>query len=471
MKNQLRHFSIAVSLFLLAACGTNRNDVSIQLTYIAVENRSATTSVAHTDPVESYGPEAENDLSGATIRISKDVELYGDKVGTVNFGHGTFVDGSLVARGLVRKPTRLTVSVDAGEPIDLPRIGLKRTIGGEEIEVEPKSLTLSRTEPITSLVVAPGDEIELALIDYISEGTDRFVAVGNASNVLNPWKRFSVSGDLSSVTRDSNMAFVEVKGKEYDKRGKIVDVIYGNVMLKDGKFSLSAEVSDATVVAVDVYVDHCFVAGAKAIVEPNASLSVSAHDRLGLLIATATEGKHSLLVDSWQMRDEYQALQESFSRKLKELQDLTSGESIESKFNGSESVSVLEQQDARATDRFGGKDTVRFLQGGCAQLKLDADKILRLEEVDERYAELYELATRISSARDAVLRKALLDSEDPIDGLLAMELGAFANDSDGKAESIRIYERLIATLDEDTLARRVIPAYEEIKARLSSIEN
>lgn len=228
MKNPLRHFLVAVSIFLLAACGTNRDDVSVQLTYIAVENGSATTSVAQSGPVGSNGLEAESDLSGATIRVSQDAELYGDKVGSVDFGQGTFVEGSLAITGSLRKPTRLRISVDARAPIDLHGIEITRTIGGEETEIESKSLMFLRPEPTTSLVVAPGDEIELALIDYIPEGRDRFVAVGNASNALNPWKRFTISGDLSSVAGDLTLPFIEVTGEEYDEQGKSVDIGFGS---------------------------------------------------------------------------------------------------------------------------------------------------------------------------------------------------------------------------------------------------
>lgn len=471
MKNPLRHFLVAVSIFLLAACGTNRDDVSVQLTYIAVENGSATTSVAQSGPVGSNGLEAESDLSGATIRVSQDAELYGDKVGSVDFGQGTFVEGSLAITGSLRKPTRLRISVDARAPIDLHGIEITRTIGGEETEIESKSLMFLRPEPTTSLVVAPGDEIELALIDYIPEGRDRFVAVGNASNALNPWKRFTISGDLSSVAGDLTLPFIEVTGEEYDEQGKSVDIGFGSVMLKDGEFSLSGEVADPTVVTVSFYAGHCMVSAAKAIIEPNASLSVSVDDAMGHVVAASDEGKHSMLVDSWQLNEDFVALQKSFLRKLRELQDLGSGDSIDATFDDSESASVPHKQDVPITDSFRGQELVGLLQRGCRQSQIDADKIRSLVQADERYAGLFDLAARMSSVRDAVLRSALLDSENPIDGLLALELGAFANDSDGEAESLRIYDRLFATLDEDTLTRRVTPAYEEFKARHQSIKN
>lgn len=192
---------------------------------------------------------------------------------------------------------------------------------------------------------------------------------------------------------------------------------------------------------------------------------------MGHVVAASDEGKHSMLVDSWQLNEDFVALQKSFLRKLRELQDLGSGDSIDATFDDSESASVPHKQDVPITDSFRGQELVGLLQRGCRQSQIDADKIRSLVQADERYAGLFDLAARMSSVRDAVLRSALLDSENPIDGLLALELGAFANDSDGEAESLRIYDRLFATLDEDTLTRRVTPAYEEFKARHQSIKN
>ena len=81
------------------------------------------------------------------------------------------------------------------------------------------------------------------------------------------------------------------------------------------------------------------------------------------------------------------------------------------------------------------------------------------------------LERKMSEIRSGKLQEIARNSEDPIDSLLAMELGAFALNSENRSDAFPIYDRLSEVLSDELVTQRVTPARESLVQFIESEEN
>lgn len=266
------------------------------------------------------------------------------------------------------------------------------------------SVETDGAEPLTlDAVIAPEASISFRLVDY-SGSYASMVFYGASRQVLNPANKFSISGDLSEIEADFERPTIEVSSWEYDELGDDVIFNFGKVMLEDGKFVIEAEVDEPKFINVLVVLPISQeYTQFNAVIEPGAELEVVASSSwLYDLTAIAGSGKHAQIVEIWQQSDEYLALKREYRIAYQEYQ-----------------VKAQSVEDAR--------DTVEW----------------------ETYMEIRRKLNRIEHE---YLEDLASTAEDPIDALLALELGAYW----GKEEALPIYDRLAKSLDKDLVMRRVI---------------
>lgn len=264
------------------------------------------------------------------------------------------------------------------------------------------SVETEGAEPLTlNAVIAPETNISFRLVEYPTSASMSFY--GASRSVLNPANRFSISGDLSGIDADLERATIEVSSWEHDEIGEDVTFDFGKVLLEDGKFVIEAEVDEPkfinVLVVLPVVQEYTQF---NAIIEPGVEMEIVANSSwLHDLTAITGSGKHAQLVESWSQSAEYLALAQEYRVAYQAYRDKT-------------------RDDGDATD--------------TAQ--------------EDKYREL---GRKLIRMRSASLEDIASNAEDPIDALLALELGAYW----GKEEALPVYDRLADSLDEDLVARRV----------------
>lgn len=275
------------------------------------------------------------------------------------------------------------------------------------------SVDVGEEEPLRlHAVLAPDTELSFVINENPAPYPPRIEWYGASRMAKDPDQKFSIFGDLSSIDLDLEGTIVEASSWEYDTNGEMLDLDFGRVVLDDGKFVIEAEVDEPKNVNILVLVmaarEHTQF---HAVVEPGAEIEVVAHSAwLGDLYPISGTGKHYKLLESWRQSKEYIDTKNEYREAYLAFQT-ASDETYE------DALVAESVQSANANE------TPRHIE---AKRKLNRFRYDFLEDV----------------ASNAL---------DPIDSLLALELGAYW----GKEEALPIYDRLAKTLDKDMVVRRV----------------
>lgn len=242
-----------------------------------------------------------------------------------------------------------------------------------------------------------------------------FVITLAQGNELDRSNQFTISGDLSHMDIDLADASVIVTATEYDNSGQQRTLEIATEGLIDGKFLIQADIDEPRCVTISLRSggNH---ASTSAVIEPQTAITLTSRSSwIKDLVALSGSGKHFELVESWQLSEEYQSTAEAYRIAYQDFDNESTNENSTEK------------------EKFDTKDNVKvFLQ---RHLELDR---------------------KLSLIRYDVLNKFALNAENPIDTLLALELGAFERNS----EALPLFDKLAKTLDEDLVARRVTHARE-----------
>ncbi len=297
---------------------------------------------------------------------------------------GNFGEGRIDLRGEVGQATEVEITVDVGEE-------------------EPLRL---------HAVLAPDTELSFVIYEYPAPYPARIEWYGASRRAIDPARKFSIFGDLSSIDLDMQGAIVEASSWEYDANGERLILDFGRVVLDEGKFVIEAEVDEPKFVNVVVLVmaarEHTQF---HAVVEPGAEIEVVTHSAwLGDLYPISGTGKHYKLLESWRQSKEYLATKDEYRETYLAFQT-ASDETNE------DALVVESAESSRANE------TPRHV----------------------------ELKRKLNRFRYDFLEDVASNAPDPIDSLLALELGAYW----GEEEALAIYDRLAKTLDKDMVVRRV----------------
>ena len=293
---------------------------------------------------------------------------------------------------------------------------------------ENGSITLSGEieEPIDATILLEYGDKELSKLDVLltPESTVSFVLMENHAHLellgasrtfKDSEKKFTISGDFSFMADELEGALVRVRAGEYTSTGERVSLVLGRVVPDEGKFVIEAEVDEPRIVNVAI-VSFGGHAQTRAIIEPGAKITIASKtDSLNEVIAISGKGKHAHLIESWQQSDEYLSTTQDYRIARQEYED--------------------KQEQARGASSGEGATNAA-------------------EEETPKYQEL---SRKLSRLRYDFLHDVASNAEDPIDALLALELGAYR----GQEEGLPIYDSLAKSLDKDLVARRVTHARNE----------
>lgn len=327
----------------------------------------------------------------------------------------SFKDGKVFLEGEIDAPTDVLISVTRGEE-------------------EPMEI---------AVVLGPGTSTSFALWDRDNSSRnikDQLLLVEEFRVVGESDSKFTITGDLSSIVdKDLSVAtaYIEVLSSN-PRTGSNLSNKSNAVLLREGRFAIEGIVLEPLLVKVWVIsyfgvirdVER-YIGVVNAVVEPGAHIRISPSTssssfapgaRASELMAISQQESsfHHKVIESWQSSEEY-------LRKMDEYADAINFETQRSQ---SDTKTEEEQTEADGTT----EDSIKAP---------------------------YDVHRELSAIRDASLSSIARNLQDPMTALLAMELGA----GYGIRESNQLenWNKISDALDQDTVARRVVPQNERIE--------
>lgn len=347
------------------------------------------------------------DLSTAKIRIAYESLADNGETEMVEIASSRFSDGKVVLEGEIDEPTDVRISI---------------------VELEDQRKWVYTT-------ITPGDEeINFAMVD---DGDVRLALVGISKRVKNPQYKFTISGDLRSIDKDLSRAHVLVLDR--NNTGSLKAISSGNMIPNEGLFLFEGEAQHPTLVQImvsslrasGVSSSGSYSDQTSAIVEPGAEILIHSTGEHNKLVATSGTGRHAKVIESWRQSSEYLELEEEFTLAEKEFED---------------------------------KQTTLWSAVNAAIKELN-------EFVQDENHEHLAIEREMSAIRSGKLQSIAKNAEDPLDSLLAMEMGAFPQTSENRSEAFPIYDKLAELLDDEIVAQRVIPARDKLVSHIKSEQN
>ena len=326
---------------------------------------------------------------------------------------GSFTDGEVVLEGEIEERTEVMISVSR-----------------------------DKKEVLTvNAVVAPGENTKFALLnDESPDAEDLLLVVGEARILEDSKAKFTISGDLSSIDdKDLSIALAYVVVKSKNPKSDSVLPSSDPVLLRDGRFSFEGVVSEPTLVTVRVRsFDYQYMGNISAVVEPTSHIRISPsktsssfHPSFAseLMAKSNTTGSiHHKVVESWQSSEEY-----------------------------------LEKMDQYA----------RAIQNAAQNSKTDSEAEEQQQQIPENSEETNEdpftIWGKMSLIKSSVLKPIAQNLDEPLTALLAMEYGILHGIE--VSRKLENWHKLASVLDDDIVARRVVPQRERLEREVRVVEN
>ncbi|MCY4142709.1 MAG: TlpA disulfide reductase family protein [Gammaproteobacteria bacterium] len=375
-------------------------------------------------------------VSGKLIRVGKDSKIVDDATGTRT--------GDEQSREKIQDPSVVITQTylnDKGIPVKTEVASASFKNGAVELQglINKRACLLVSVNGVgeetlyLEAVAAPGDDLSFAVLDYVPpRRKDRILRVGESRMVEHSDGKFTIQGDLSSITdKDLSVATAEIRFMSETLPKGSATPASTSVLLDDGKFQFEGFVDEPTVVEVHVKVLNLreYWGVAHLVVEPNARIKISpsktsssyTRNKASELKATTeiVGSMHAELVESWQDSAVYLA-------KMDEYAD---------------SINSKEQEIPMHAE-------------------VDVEDSEKLRKVDP-----YEIFVELETIKHAVLSPIAKDLSDPMRALLAMELGA------PESQQYEEWDRLAEVLDPDLVERRVKPRYSSRMKQRKSARN
>lgn len=374
------------------------------------------------------------DLSSASISITHHATNKDGTTIKVELASGKFQDGSVEFHGNIDKLTEIEIAVE---------------IDSENV------LT-------TTALIGPGTNVSFALIDTLDPDFDRLVLHGVSNRAIDPQKKFVISGDLQDIVDLDQLAIVDFTTEIWDEEGEWDYKEFGEVLIRDGKFHIEADIDEPTV--VDIYVefvgDQFTHFGGVAVVEPKSTIEVTSLRSSTDLMTTSDSKLHTLLVRSWLENEEYQAKMDRSESLRKEFFAELLAQQADTQDRDEEDVDEEPSEDNMSGADSDGSTSSQGTVGmsaaeGCEHVDLTNVRPTAAESF--KTPEFRILEDEAWQIRVDTLEEIALSTEDPWVRLLAVELGAFEYHFGDLEHAFTIYDELEPQLDEDIYMRRLKP--------------
>ena len=354
----------------------------------------------------------------ATVLVSKEVLTESGSIEAVELAKGMFSDGEVLLSGTIDSPTfaTITVSFDDYDALSI------------------------------AAVIAPDDDLLFRVLQADDGTPNQLMFEGRIRLHDDESKKVTVMGDLSSLEEFVPGTTVGIGG--FDGEGS---KNYGSVLVaKDGTFKIENMLDEPRVIRIQVRNAQGFNYVSKAILEPQTSISLIP-DTQGNGITTHSDSEfHAALVDSWEKSEKYLALDEARRSASEEYQRKMA--------SGGETVDPPDLDDAL-------KEAIPILALAhgippvkeCEHVDLTQVKIGQEDYFEATLPRHIKVQKEMTRFRDRALEDIAEFSEDPMESLLAVELGAFGIFSEEFYRGLDVMDELTTRLADDLVKRRLLP--------------
>ena len=477
-KSVLAVVLIALPSSLLGATPESANSFTIIGEYLAAppsaplafelnSSSSSTENAANNaDDLKEHNRRS-GDLSTSTVVVGYERMNEEGEIEHIELASGDFENGSVVLTAEIEEPTDVEIWIN--------------TNSDEKLE--------------TSALVRPGGEdIKFVLVDGSGPySTDILMLRGASRKAIDPKRKFTIRGTLSHPTKDVSQAIVDIRTTLF-QAGNRVSSFLGVVMLEADQFLIEGVIDEPTATQISVEVSDGY-ATTPAIIEPGSTITVSWHGMTDELVATTDAGMHANLVESWQQSDDYlkrvdayasareEARSKSQEEKEREGHSVTeiaafsistpnSTEESEEELTESSEEPKSPSQLLEMLAASIPKDSIPSPAEGCEHVSMEGFRpaLMDLLRTSAPVSELAAYREDVSQFKKEALQNLAMHSDDPLESLLALELGAYGA-PDEKAQALPLLDRLSKSLGEDIVARRVHPRRDGIAKSIAAEAN
>lgn len=442
MRPLLRGILLTFWVAILVACSSGPSQTfTITGHIISIDSISMQTSESNVmQPHETTSTVDKNSLdpSTAKVSISQTITNEAGESRTVELESGSFIDGTVEFQGEIEELTEIVVSV--------------------ETETE---------HPLTATaLIGPNVTVSFALINVLDREMDRLVLYGTSKRVRDPAKKFSISGDLKGLVKEGQLAIVELTSESWDENGERMVENFGSVLVRYESFRIEAEIDEPTV--IDIFVDivedpYSHITGV-AVVEPNSAIEVTARETSMDLITTSDTDLHSLLVESWQGNETYQAKMDQAQILRNEFFAEWQAQQTESTGDSRDVITEEDSEDVEVeSDESSETESASSSNFGIGIPPAEGCEHVVMAEVRPTVEQTFEppefriVEDEAWQFRVDTLENIALNTDDPWIGLLAIELGAFEFFFGDLDKAVNVHDELMLKLDEDVTERRLTP--------------
>ncbi|MCY4142606.1 MAG: TlpA disulfide reductase family protein [Gammaproteobacteria bacterium] len=477
MKTLLGLLAATLAAALLMSCSQSPvNSYTITGELIVLENEELEDT--DSDASATAEPPAHLDSSTVTVSVTYETTNNEGEVEEVEVLSGKFVNGSLEYTGEVEEPTAVKIAVDTGED-----------------------------DPLTaSALIAPGEEIKFVVLDHWeSYRDDQLAMVGSSRMSKDSSKKFSISGDFSSVDEDLSNVVVSASAWKFDDEGERQIVDLGDVMLVDDTFLFEGDVDEPT--RISIYagpVGPWYASTNFILVEPQSEMTLTQRGTAPELLATSGSGMHAKIIESWQQSQDYLSVfdkyYEGYAQYIAEWEarqnaaEESSEENQDSDDEGSSDEQVATS--ASSDDASADSDSAESAQGdqsatteeeeeevalasaepvtpaaeGCEHVTVAAEQTRSATSSTASLPEYYKYRDEMDEIQMSALKKIATEAEDPFESLLAMELGAFSR-AEGQSDALPVYDNLATRFEDESILRRIAQGRERTVWFIESRQN
>lgn len=399
---------------MIAGCAPNVETKKFTVTGERIVIWSGTQTWDLDAPDESpVGLASEENKAWGQQEISVEIES-NEGTETDTLASGTFPDDKIVLEGEIEEwLTPITINVKLGNNEKMSLF-----VTGIDSESHPS----------------------FALLDYESPASeDKLLLVGNSKVNGNDEAEFIISGDVSSITdQDLSLAVAEVHIASMNPESSSF-LSSTELLLDDGKFLVEGIASEPFLVTIVVRnLDYRYRGLVNAVVEPGAHIKVSPSKSSSsfnpgfaseLMANSETDGSlHSKVIESWQSSEEYLAKMDEYA-------------------------SAIEQAALQTTLDKGNGEEETEIEGS----------------EEQAFRNPYDVFKELQAIEFSALTSIAQNLDEPMAALLAMEIGARSGMD--YSRQLENWDKLASALDEDVVARRVVPQREEREKQISVAAN
>lgn len=409
-QTQLAMFTLLLAIVTASLCSSNAfaGTFTIRGSFIADDPDASVNN-------ESASPSS---LEEAKVRVLFRENSNANQPSSNVLVSGSMQNGEISLIGEIDTATTVTISVDAGleAPLEL------------------------------DAVIAPGREVSFALLEWPTV----LAFLGAVNSATDTSRQFKITGNLSTVNFDLQHATVLARVLKRDELGEVI-ITNWHVLLKNNRFEIIGEVMEPRVLNIFIYKGANYTQ-TQAVIEPGAKIELTTQSgSFKDIVATSPSGsgRHAKLIDSWQQADEYWATKRAYVAALNSYQT----ELLEQRAaNVGSSPQPSEMPSSSDDDAMVEPEVVDDESDECAQYAPRIRKLQRNTTTPTEVPEHVKVLRTLNRLRLDPLEDIAQSTENPIDALLALELGAFW----GELERQTVYETLEQTLDSEIFNRRVI---------------